>query len=114
MNDLDFIDTDDQSVIESDSDKSTTPEEERISEHTNGRDGDVTVNASDSEMTVNNNEGSETANEEAEGLMEIPENEKVGLGVYISLSEKYKSLNKAGKEKMKKDEDEKWVLLEGK
>lgn len=60
------------------------------------------MNASDSEMTVNNNEGSETANEEAEGLMEIPENEEVGLGVYISLSEKYKTLNKASKEKMKK------------
>lgn len=72
------------------------------------------MNASDSEITVNNNEGSETANEEAEGLMEIPENEEVGLGVYISLSEEYKSLNKAGKEKMKKDEVEKWVLFKGK
>lgn len=29
--------------------------------------------------------------------MEVPENEEVGFSVYISLSEKYKSLNEAGK-----------------
>lgn len=74
------------------------------------------VNNSVNEETVHsvniNVNGEHANNEEYEVLMETADSEEVG--VYVSLSEKYKNLNKRGKERMKQDENDKWGVFEGK
>lgn len=100
--DPDFVITDDeQSMSESDNDHVHIGNDTSLN--------DTLANQSENDVNTVVNTVSES-----DGSMEVSDSEDNQVGPYISLAEKFKNLNKMGKEKMKKEENDKWVLFEGK